>query len=618
MVHSLEFKPVHNPLQSKLKRDLADIRSSDNMLVFADKTTNLYSMHKDQYKKLLHENVTKSYKKSDATVVTGINSEAADIAKSLKLEDKMECYAQKEAFITLKDHKENFRNNTKCRLINPAKSEVGIVSKKILERVNKDVKNATQVNQWRNTSTVIKWFSGISNKKRSKFVKFDIVDFYPSIAEELLDKALQFAQQFTNISEEEIKIIKHARKALLFDNSGTWKKKGLEELFDVTMGSFDGAEVCEIVGLFLLFELAKLIGKENVGLYRDDGLGILKNCSGPKSDRIRKDIIKLFKNEGLAITIEINLKVTDFLDVTFDLPSNKFYPFRKPNDKPLYVNAHSNHPESIIKQLPEMINKRVNELSCNREEFCKAKVTYESALSEAGHKYKMQYNKVTGKRKNRPRKIIWFNPPFSLNVKTNIGKAFLKLIEKHFPKHHKLSKIFNKNSVKLSYSCMDNMASLIQSHNSRVLQEPVAEQKLCNCTIYDCPLDRKCLTPCIVYKATVTSDNKDMIYFGLVEKDFKQRWRDHKQSFKDRKYQSKTELAKHIWSLQDQKKPFSIKWDIAAKASPTRAGSRRCDLCITEKKVIVTADPLTLLNKRDELVSCCRHRRKFLLKNFIT
>jgi len=187
----------------------------------------------------------------------------------------------------------------------------------------------------------------------------------------------------------------------------------------------------------------------------------LKNCSGPKSDRIRKDIIKLFKDEGLAITIEINLKITDFLDVTFDLPFNKFYPYRKPNEKPLYISAHSNHPESIIKQLPEMINKRINELSCNEEEFRKAKTTYESALSEAGYKYKIQY-KTIEKRKNRPRKTIWFNPPFSLNVKTNIGKAFLKLVEKHFPKHHKLSKIFNKNSIKLRYSCMDNMAKLIQ------------------------------------------------------------------------------------------------------------------------------------------------------------
>ena len=131
-------------------------------------------------------------------------------------------------------------------------------------------------------------------------------------------------------------------------------------------------------------------------------------------------------------------------------------------------------------------------------------------------------------------------------------------------------------------------------------------------------MDGKCLSPCIVYKATVTDASNDMVYYGLVEKDFKQRWRDHKTSFKERKYESKTELSKHIWSLHDQKKPFGIKWDIGAKASPTRAGSRRCDLCITEKKVIVTADPLTLLNKRDELVSCCRHRRKFLLQNFIT
>ena len=113
MIQTIEFKPIHNPLQRKMKKDLLDIRSSDNMLVFADKKTNLYSMHRDQYKKLLHENITKSYKKADTNLLAEINTEAAGIAQSLNLEDKMECYAQKEAFVTLKYHKENFRNDTK-------------------------------------------------------------------------------------------------------------------------------------------------------------------------------------------------------------------------------------------------------------------------------------------------------------------------------------------------------------------------------------------------------------------------------------------------------------------------------------------------------------------------
>ena len=85
------------------------------------------------------------------------------------------------------------------------------------------------------------------------------------------------------------------------------------------MLSFDGAEICKIVGLYLLDKLSNLLGNENVGLYRDDGLAAINSCSGPVLDRITKNIIVLFKKEGLCITIETNLVETDFLDVTFNL-----------------------------------------------------------------------------------------------------------------------------------------------------------------------------------------------------------------------------------------------------------------------------------------------------------
>ena len=98
-------------------------------------------------------------------------------------------------------------------------------------------------------------------------------------------------------------------------------------MFDVTMGSFDGAEICELVGLYLLDKLSTLLKKECVGLYRDDGLAVVKNANGPLLDRPRKDIVTVFKNEGLSITIDTNLIKTDFLDVTFDLANNKFSPY---------------------------------------------------------------------------------------------------------------------------------------------------------------------------------------------------------------------------------------------------------------------------------------------------
>ena len=58
------------------------------------------------------------------------------------------------------------------------------------------------------------------------------------------------------------------------------------------MGSYDGAEVCEIVGLYLLEKLSTLIDKKKIGLYRDDGLSVIDNANGPKLDRLRKDIIR--------------------------------------------------------------------------------------------------------------------------------------------------------------------------------------------------------------------------------------------------------------------------------------------------------------------------------------
>ena len=89
----------------------------------------------------------------------------------------------------------------------------------------------------------------------------------------LLDKALIYAEQYHQFSETDISIIKHSRKSLLFKNNDEWvKKNGENQLFDVTMGSYDGAEVCELVGLFLLSKLQPLLGVNRVGLYRDDGL----------------------------------------------------------------------------------------------------------------------------------------------------------------------------------------------------------------------------------------------------------------------------------------------------------------------------------------------------------
>ena len=125
---------------------------------------------------------------------------------------------------------------------------------------------------------------------------YSISIYYPSITEDLLEKSITFAKTHTDINDDTIKIIFNARKALLFSDNKVWVKQPGNS-FDVTMGSFDGAEVCELVGLFLLDQLAEILGKENVGLYRDDGLAVIKNSSGPAIERIRKMIIWIFNEK---------------------------------------------------------------------------------------------------------------------------------------------------------------------------------------------------------------------------------------------------------------------------------------------------------------------------------
>ena len=100
------------------------------------------------------------------------------------------------------------------------------------------------------------------------------------------------------------------------------------------MGCYDCAEVCNLVGLYLLNDLSNLIGKNNAGLYRDDGLAVVDNASGPQMDKIRKQIHEIFKMHDLSITTEINLSAAGFLDVSINLSQNTYSPFRKPGNNP--------------------------------------------------------------------------------------------------------------------------------------------------------------------------------------------------------------------------------------------------------------------------------------------
>ena len=168
LVYNIQFSPRRNDFQKQLTKDVKEITSSPNVLVPADKTTNLYSTSKETYKQLLNDNITKSYqpdnKKTNDGTKRGIDHEAKAIATNLGLADRMEVYAERQAFITLKDHKEDFRSKPSCRLINPAKSEIGIVSKIMVEGINNRLRDITKLQQWKNTQAVLQWFSDVTDK----------------------------------------------------------------------------------------------------------------------------------------------------------------------------------------------------------------------------------------------------------------------------------------------------------------------------------------------------------------------------------------------------------------------------------------------------------------------
>ena len=152
------------------------------------------------------------------------------------------------------------------------------------------------------------------------------------------------------------------------------------------MGSVDGAEICELVGIRILSSLPNKLDKQSTGWYRDDGLALLINTSKQKTDRIRKDIIEIFKNAGFNIEIKTNLYLVDFQDVTFNLLDGTYKPYKKPNDQILYVNTSSNHPPWIIKQLPISVNNRLSNNSSNKQIFDMSKGEYAKTLRESGYK----------------------------------------------------------------------------------------------------------------------------------------------------------------------------------------------------------------------------------------
>ena len=273
----------------------------------------------------------------------------------------------------------------------------------------------------------------------------------------------------------------------------------------------------------------------------------------------------------------------------------------------------------------QSINKRLNNISSSKDIFDRSKHEYEKALKESKLKHTLNFEnkdeKPKSRRRRRKREIIWFTPPWCASLKTNFGREFLELIDKHFPVNNPLHKLFNRRTVKLSYSTTKNFATIIQNHNRKILAEDTQqEEKLCNCQNPNlCPVENKCKLENVVYKATVESkEKKNAIYIGSTTTSFKKRYSNHKKSFNHERYKNDTTLSTYIWNNNLQKDP-KMKWKIIKKCEIYKPGGKFCQICIEEKFNIIRGLRKTSnINKKSDIGSKCMHRRNATFAYSIT
>ena len=205
----------------------------------------------------------------------------------------------------------------------------------------------------------------------------------------------------------------------------------------------------------------------------------------------------------------------------------------------------------------------------------------------------------------------------------------MQLIDKHFPKQNPLSKVINRQKVKMSYKNTPNMKRQIAAHNAKILRqnENPPEELPCNCRDKaNCPLEGNCQSSNIIYQATVTTlpptpnqeENTPPVthtYVGLTASKFKDRYANHNKSINNRKYGKETKLSRKIWEMKDEGIDFEIKWKILERAQPFSPISGVCGLCTLEKWYILFKSEEASLNKREEIAGHCFHREQALLKN---
>ena len=183
-----------------------------------------------------------------------------------------------------------------------------------------------------------------------------------------------------------------------------------------------------------------------------------------------------------------------------------------------------------------------------------------------------------------------------------------------FPPQNPLSKIFNRQTIKISYSGSPNMQKIISIANAKILRAEETPQRSCSCTKNAvCPLDGRCLEKNIIYHAKVKqSDQKVTNYIGQTSIEFKKRLAVHTQTFND-KTVSQTSLSRHIHELSSKNITYKISWRIVGRGREFSPVTNVCTLCDAEKYHILFNPELADINKKSEFYSNCSHKKSKLL-----
>ena len=186
-VRLIKYRRISNNIQQQIKNDRKKLKIA------------VYKMSPNKYKQKLHQEVVEHYQKTPLNLKNDLNKEVKTLVSKLKVKGRIEKYNIKRCFITLKDHKSDSQTNPTCRLINPSKSQIGKISKIILQDNCATLRIALNINQWCSTVDCIKWFNNLDKNDKCSFIKYDIREYYLSIMEKAVNGAKKLAKEYPRI-----------------------------------------------------------------------------------------------------------------------------------------------------------------------------------------------------------------------------------------------------------------------------------------------------------------------------------------------------------------------------------------------------------------------------------